>query len=202
MPKDRGKSPENFDFPMSRIYRTYSSDTVDATKKNLKQVPKPETIKVAGMTLFNIQAGDRIDENNGQQLEKNLNELFSPLKQTGAPTETPPVVKPAPADREPKKILPPWRSDPEPGVGIATDPYRRTRAQISDVGHDLTIHKQQRREDLGLPAKKLSFKEMLAPLTREDIADLTKLGFDVAKIRRGTPSYEKMLLALKKSRKT
>lgn len=111
-----------------------------------------------------------------------------------------PVAKPASKGRQPKKINPPWHGDSQPSIAIITDANRRARALSSDAGHDKTVRRQIIRKKMGLPQKKLPWKEMLRPLTKEDVATLTNMGFDVPNIPRGTFSYERMLRALKQFR--
>jgi hypothetical protein len=197
-----GKHPEKHDYPASQVWREYYAESRAHPK--LKK-PKPKTIRVAGMTLHNIDPNAPIDDTTGPKLAENLRKLgLQPNTEKSA--ETPPSAPVEQADfldlvpvskgREPKKIHPAWHSDTERVMEIASDDFKRPRALASDVGHNLTLLKQQRRKDQGLPPRKLSFKEMLKPLTKEEVATLTGLGFNVQKIRRGTPRYERMIRAL------
>lgn len=106
--------------------------------------------------------------------------------------------KPASKGGPRKKITPAWHSDPEPIMGVATDPYKRRRALGSDAGHDKTVWSQKRRKNLGLPEKALPFKDRLMAinaLTPEDLIIIKeKLGYKPERIHQYAPLTQELIL--------
>lgn len=183
------RHPENFDFPMSETYRDYTSDT--------KLVPglkpkKPKTIIVAGITLHNIPPGTPIDETNAPKLEENLEKMG--IQQTDFLN-----MVPLSRSSEPKKIRPPsTQPDDQQFMQIMTTLDKRRRAQGSDATREAAAEIERRRIQYGLPGKsQFTQKEMLQPLTNEQLTRLENMGFANARdIRHNTWAFEKMLMAL------
>lgn len=205
-----GKHPEKHDYPASRVWREYYAESQPPPK--LKK-PKPKTIRVAGMTLHNIDPNAPIDDTTGPKLEENLKKLGlqpntekSPETPSSAPVEQTDFLHLVPASkgRQPKKINPNWHSDPERIMEIAADRHKRTRALASDAGHDATLRRQQLRLKLGLPEKAPPWKEMLlqfSALTEEDKDTLRDLGYHPERVTNPhSLTVERMLRDLQRYR--
>jgi len=112
------------------------------------------------------------------------------------------AAKPAPKGYQPKKITPPllFVRDPERGTANVTNNTNRRKAINSDIGHQFTLYRQQRRAEEGLPPKRLNFKEMLTPFTNAEVFFLAEqLNVSEEQIRKtplNTPKFEKLRLIL------
>ena len=199
-----GKHPENLDFPMSRVFREFTSDTIPVSGLKTR---KPKKIKVAGMTLHNISPDTPIDDTNNWKLEENLETLGIQPKTNPSSSQqsdflnlVPPEAKAKSIQkgRPPKPINPPWHGDPQPAIAIITDPDKRRRALGSDGGHEATIADNEQRKKLRLSAKAMPFKDRLKAinaLTAEELTIIQEiLGYNSDRIPQYAPITQEIIL--------
>ncbi|MCX6792352.1 MAG: hypothetical protein NT149_04950 [Candidatus Gottesmanbacteria bacterium] len=209
-----GSEKGKIDFGTSETWGKYYAES--QAPKKLKHIKREPTIKVAGMTLHNIDPDAPVDETNDEKLKENLKKL-GVLPVAEKPPETPPYplegktdfldLVPAEAPktklttkgRQPKKIHPPsTQPDDEQFMQIDTNPRLRRRAQGSDARREAAEEIERRRIKYGLPAKSLfTWKERHQQLADKQLAALENVGFENARnIHPGTWAYEKMLMTL------
>jgi len=213
------KGEELYDFPMSEVFRRHYETNTPGLPR-LRQT-RPEKITVSGMTLNNIRAGDDINETNGHLLLENLQQLGIPHAEHPPPQQAqetkpasfspPPVPGPlapeqtissepphATKGREPKKIPRTWHSDKlSPLMQVGGDAWLQGTLFSSEWGHQKTVWRRERRAEMGLPPRRaLTWKELYMPLTKEQTDRARALGYHPERMRHGTNSWEKMLLAI------
>lgn len=197
-----GRRPENFDYPMSQFYRRGKIET-RVTKS--KQEPKPETIHVAGMTLHNIDPDSPPDEKTFPKVEDNLKTMgilpLAPPNPLEGKTDFLNLVPeiPTKGNHLEKAIDRANRILNDKSIQGEID---RAKLLGPDARQDAKRRTQHIRKNMGLPPKRLSFKERLHRITSEEATLLKQNGYQVDGIPINTYRHERLLLALKELQKT